>query len=239
MSERILFFTRSLRSSRLDAPNVTPYFSAASRIALSGTVQFPSIRTNRILSGKIVVKGKEVRIKVPADAQNAGLSLVPEDRKQQGVLLKMSIRENTVLSIEKKLSRFTVVSRKKEEEITWEYFKKLKTKAPNIEFIVGNLSGGNQQKVAIAKSLAAGADIIILDEPTRGIDVGAKSEIYQLMRDLTEQGISIIMISSEMGEVIGMSDRILVVRGGSIVGELQREEFDQELILTYASGIKV
>lgn len=194
---------------------------------------------DRVLSGKVLIQGKEVRIKAPADAQNAGLSLVPEDRKQQGVLLKMTIKENTVLSIEKKLSRFTVVSRKKEEKVTREYFDKLRIKAPSIQFIVGNLSGGNQQKVAIAKSLAAGADIIIFDEPTRGIDVGAKSEIYQLMRDLTEQGISIIMISSEMGEVIGMSDRILVVREGSIVGELQREEFSQERILTYASGINV
>ena len=190
-------------------------------------------------AGKVVIKGSEVKIKAPADAQSAGLSLVPEDRKQQGVLLKMSIRENSVLSIEKKLSKFGVVSRKKENAVTNEYFKKLRIKAPNIQFVVGNLSGGNQQKVAIAKSLAAGADIIIFDEPTRGIDVGAKSEIYQLMRDLTEQGISIVMISSEMNEVIGMSDRILVVRDGTIVKELQRDEFDQERILSYASGINV
>ncbi len=191
------------------------------------------------LSGKVFVNGKDAEIKDPWDAQKAGMSLVPEDRKLHGVLLSMSIRDNIALSKTKALSRFGVVDTKKENELAETYFKKLRVRAPNIETKVGQLSGGNQQKAAIARSMAAGAQIIIFDEPTRGIDVGAKREIYLLMRELSEQGISIIMVSSEMDELLGMSDRVLVVREGKIVGELQKEEFDQEKILTLASGVEI
>ena len=132
-----------------------------------------------------------------------------------------------------------MVDAKKEREIGQEYAEKLRIKTPSIDVPAGSMSGGNQQKVAMAKSLAAGCHILILDEPTRGIDVGAKREIYNLMRELSEQGISIIMVSSEMDELLGMSDRVLVVREGQIVGELDRSEFDQEKILILASGAEV
>lgn len=191
------------------------------------------------LAGTIKVDGKEVEISHPKHAVDAGISLVSEDRKLEGVLLSMSIKDNMCLSITKKLSKWMVVSTKKEREVGQEYADKLRVKAPSIFTPAGTLSGGNQQKVAIAKSLAAGTHIIILDEPTRGIDVGAKREIYVLMRELSEQGYSIIMVSSEMEELLGMSDRILVVREGQIVGELMRDEFDQEKILILASGVEV
>jgi ribose transport system ATP-binding protein len=190
-------------------------------------------------SGSVTVADKQVIIRSPSDAMKAGLSLVPEDRKQHGVLLKMRIRNNIVLSITKLLSRFGVVSIKKEKAVSMEYFNKLSVRAPSIETVVENLSGGNQQKVAIAKSLAAGAEIIIFDEPTRGIDVGAKREIYNLMREFSSLGMSIIMISSEMDELLGMSDRLLVIRDGRIVAELDRDDFDQEKILAFASGVSI
>ena len=191
------------------------------------------------LEGDIYVDGKLTKIKTPADAVNAGMSLVSEDRKLEGVLLGMSIKSNIVVSLSKKLSKYTVVDAKKEREIAQEYSDKLRIKTPSIDVPAGSMSGGNQQKVAMAKSLAAGCHILILDEPTRGIDVGAKREIYNLMRELSEQGISIIMVSSEMDELLGMSDRVLVVREGEIVGELDRSEFDQEKILILASGAEV
>ena len=191
------------------------------------------------LEGDIYVDGKLTKIKTPADAVNAGMSLVSEDRKLEGVLLGMSIKSNIVVSLSKKLSKYTVVDSKKEREIAQEYSDKLRIKTPSIDVPAGSMSGGNQQKVAMAKSLAAGCHILILDEPTRGIDVGAKREIYNLMRELSEQGISIIMVSSEMDELLGMSDRVLVVREGEIVGELDRSEFNQEKILILASGAEV
>lgn len=190
-------------------------------------------------AGIITIEGKDIAIKNPEAALKAGLSLVPEDRKLHGVLLNMSIKNNTVLSITKQLSKFGIVSTEKEKSISKDYFQKLRVKAPSIDSTVGNLSGGNQQKVAMAKSLATGAKIIIFDEPTRGIDVMAKREIYGLMRELSAQGISIIMISSEMDELLGMSDRLFVIREGKIVGELEREEFNQEKILVLASGVEV
>lgn len=187
-------------------------------------------------SGDIYIHGKKVDIQKPRDAIAAGISLVPEDRKGQGVSLTMSIRENISLVKLKDLSNVLGVKRHKEHELVDKYIKALSIKTPSMEQLAKNLSGGNQQKVAVAKWLVMESDIIILDEPTRGVDVGAKYEIYTLMNQLVEAGKALIMISSEMPELIGMSDRILVMYQGSIRGELSGEAVTQEHILELASG---
>ena len=177
------------------------------------------------------------RILRPIDAIHHGIALIPEDRKGQGVSLTLSIRENISLVMLHTLQSFLRISRKKERTLVDSYMNALAVKAPSMEQLTKNLSGGNQQKVVVAKWLATNADIIILDEPTRGIDIGAKYEIYLIMNRLVKEGKSIIMISSEMPELIGMSDRIIVMHQGSVSGELTKEEVSQERILEMASGM--
>lgn len=186
--------------------------------------------------GQVYVEGNPVQIKSPAQGIRAGIGMIPEDRKRHGCLLTRSIRVNTTLSCIRQISKFGFVNAKKEKRITENYIEYLKTKTPGMEQMVGNLSGGNQQKVVIAKTLASDCKVIIFDEPTRGIDVGAKQEIYKLIAKLAEEGKAIIMISSEMEELIGMSDRILVLHEGQVSGELTREDFSQAKILDLASG---
>lgn len=193
---------------------------------------------DRVTAGTVRINGKQTRISSPTKALDAGIGLIPEDRKGQGVLLGMSVRQNVTFSSLKQTMSGPFVNNKKDITIANEYIQKLRIKTPSVNQLVKNLSGGNQQKVVLAKALATQCDIIIFDEPTRGIDVGAKQEIYQLMRKLVdEEGKSVIMVSSEMPELIGMSDRILVMRHGKIAGEIQRDDFSQELILEYASGL--
>ena len=187
-------------------------------------------------SGSMRLDGKPFRPRHPKDAIAHRIALVPEDRKRQGVLVKMSIRENVTMASLKSISTRSVINRTKEREAVDKYRQSLRIKMYDYEQLVNNLSGGNQQKIALAKWLATNADIIILDEPTRGIDVGAKQEIYLLMRELNREGKTLIVISSEMPELMGMSDRIVVLCEGRITGELQPEEFDQEKIMAYASG---
>lgn len=191
----------------------------------------------RMTSGQIWVKGKKVHIGSPKQAIALGIGYIPEDRKNEGCFLDFPVDWNISISSLPGMSRGPVLSEKKVEEISEEYIDVLRIKTPSRRQYVKNLSGGNQQKVVVAKTLVAKTDIIIFDEPTRGIDVGAKQEIYQLMNDLIAQGVSIIMISSEMEELMGMSDRILVMNEGRITGELQKEEFAQTRILEMASGI--
>ena len=190
-------------------------------------------------SGEVYIHGKKVEINCPQDAIENGISLVPEDRKGQGVSLTMTIRENVSLVKLKDLQGLMRISRAKETKLVQEYIDSLSIKTPSMEQLAKNLSGGNQQKVAVAKWLATQSDIIILDEPTRGIDVGAKYEIYLLMNELVNMGKSLIMISSEMPELIGMSDRILVMYQGELMGELKVDEVSQENILKLASGIRL
>ena len=190
-----------------------------------------------IESGDILVKGKKVHIKSPGQAVAAGIAYVPEDRKQHGVLIDLSVRENITLPILKNLSRCLFLKKGEERSVLNQYKDSLKIKTPSFDQKVKNLSGGNQQKVVLSKWLASGADILIFDEPTRGIDVGAKHEIYQLMDRLVQEGKSIIMVSSEMEELLGMSDRIVVLHEGSLAGSIEnRDEFSQEKIMAYASG---
>ena len=162
----------------------------------------------------MVLDGNEIRIHSPKDALKAGIGMIPEDRKRHGVFLSQSLLWNISISILKSISRGTVVDKKKENNLAEKYRKALDIRTPSMEQLAGNLSGGNQQKVVIAKTLAVGTKVIIFDEPTRGIDVGAKAEIYKLMNQLVEEGHSIIMISSEMDELIGMSDRLVVLCEG-------------------------
>ncbi len=188
-------------------------------------------------SGEIHLHGKKVTYNSPRQAIDLGIGLIPEDRKQEGAFLNFSIRWNIPVMTLPGISKFMVVDQKKASEIADEYTKRLRIKTPGLDQYVRNLSGGNQQKVVVAKTLAAHTEIIIFDEPTRGIDVGAKQEIYALMNELVEQGISIIMISSEMEELFGMSDRILVLYEGRITGEVQKDGFNQNTVLELASGL--
>jgi ribose transport system ATP-binding protein len=165
-----------------------------------------------------------------------GMALVPENRKEQGLVLTQSVRRNTSLVILDRLCDFLLLNEKREYEVVRQQVREMKIRTPSLEQEVGYLSGGNQQKVALAKWLCSAPQLIIMDEPTRGIDVGAKAEIYHLMRQLADQGTSIIMISSELPEIIGMSDRILVMSRGQIAGELSRDEASEEKILTLAIG---
>ena len=187
-------------------------------------------------SGTIEVMGHPVKIRSPQDAIRYGIGLVTEDRKQQGLVLGMAVRENTTLSNLDALTSFGFIRRKEEREVAEKYKSDLSIKTPTIEQAVQNLSGGNQQKVVLAKWLYTGSKILIFDEPTRGIDVGAKSEIYKLMNELAANGTAIIMISSELPEILGMSDRILVMHEGAIAGELSREDATQEKIMHLATG---
>ena len=183
-------------------------------------------------SGTLKIDGKEVKMqKSEADAIRHKIAYVTEDRKGNGLVLSQSIRVNTSLANLDDISTNTVIDQDKEYAVAEEYRGKLKIKTPSVEQLVGNLSGGNQQKVLLAKWMFAGPDIMILDEPTRGIDVGAKYEIYCIINDLAAAGKSVIMISSELPEVLGMSDRIYIMNEGKIVGEMKAEEATQENIM--------
>jgi len=186
--------------------------------------------------GKIYLFGKEIRDVSVSDMVEKGVSLIPEDRKNQGLALILSVAENVVIASLKRLFPRTYVSKRKESEVVLKYVEQLRIATPNMSRIAQFLSGGNQQKLVVAKWLCTKAKIFIFDEPTRGIDVGAKSEIYALMANLVKEGAAILMISSELSEVIGMSDRIYVMREGRIVSELSRAEATQERIIEYAMG---
>ena len=188
-------------------------------------------------SGQIIFKGKEINPKSPREAIDLGIALVPEDRKRHGALLGTSIKHNINMPIYERISKASVIDSKTENETAKKYEKEMRIKTPSLDQLVKNLSGGNQQKVILEKWLAADAELIIFDEPTRGIDVGAKYEIYKLINELVEQGRSVLMISSEMEELMGMSDRIIVLAEHEITGELQKEEFNADRIMAFASAI--
>lgn len=187
--------------------------------------------------GQIFLHGKEVHIKNSADAIKNKMALITEDRKQTGLNLIVSVKENIASVSIGKLSTHGIVNDKKINEVSEKYIRELKIKTPDGNAIVGNLSGGNQQKVVLAKWLLDEPDIIIFDEPTRGIDIGAKRDVYLLINNLAKEGKAVIVISSEMAEVMGICDRILVMAEGRINGEVRREEFSQEVIMGYASNI--
>jgi ribose transport system ATP-binding protein len=191
---------------------------------------------DRLSSGEILVDGESVKIGSPADAVKYGIGWVPEDRKQHGLILRMDVKENTTMPILQRISNMlAAVQTKKEREIAGRYVEALSIVTPSLSQAVNNLSGGNQQKVVLAKWLSSEPKALIMDEPTRGVDVGAKAEVHALMSRLAQQGMGILMISSEMPEIIGMSDRVIVMCQGRVTGEFDRDEMSQEEIMTCAT----
>lgn len=185
--------------------------------------------------GDVYVKGEKVNITSPVEAMKYGIALVPEDRKMEGLYKVQSVRYNSTIEVLSDFIHGVTVDGNKERAITQKYIDLMSTKTPSQEQVIGNLSGGNQQKVMIGRWLATNPEILILDEPTRGVDVGAKSEIYAIMNELVKKGISIIMISSELPEIINMSDRIYVMAEGRVAGCLSHEEVTQESIMQLAA----
>jgi len=187
-------------------------------------------------AGRLFLDGKPVSVHSPREAIRHGIGLLTEDRKGQGLILGMTIRENTTLANLRALVRGPFIDRRKENQIAHDYVRELQIKTPSIEQSAQNLSGGNQQKVVLAKWLFTNSKVLIFDEPTRGIDVGAKVEIYRLMNNLARQGVAILMISSELPEILGMCDRILVMHEGKLAGELTKADATQESIMRLATG---
>jgi len=213
-------------------------------VALTGLVGSGRTELARVIfgadkpdSGEVYLQGQRIFIKSPFDAIRNGISLLAEDRKQHGLVLDMTVRENITLAGLSNLARFGgIVKRKIENQIADKYIRELRIRTPSREGITKNLSGGNQQKVVLSKWLFTDAKIVIFDEPTRGIDVGAKVEIYNLINELAERGVGILVMSSELPEVLGMSDRILVMREGRIGAELKTAEATQTMIMSHAVG---
>ncbi len=193
--------------------------------------------TDKKDSGEILIDGQKININSPESAVKAGICLVPEDRTTQGLVLKLSVLENIIMSTLKNYSNsIGLMNSKKIEQIAHKYIKALTIRTHHLKQKVMYLSGGNQQKIVLSKWLASQPKILILDEPTRGIDVGAKAEIYNLICELANLGMGIIMISSELPEILGICDRIAVMHEGKLVKILERMEATQEIIMTYASG---
>ena len=186
--------------------------------------------------GIVKLNGKELVIKHPLDAIKAGLAFITEDRKDKGLVINASIRENIALTNINSISSKGVISKTRETELVNKLMKKLHVRAAGMNQEVKRLSGGNQQKVVIAKWIGINPKVLLLDEPTRGVDIGAKKEIYSIMNELSENGVAIIMVSSELPEVLGVSDRIMVIHEGKVTGVLNREEADQEKIMVAATG---
>jgi L-arabinose transport system ATP-binding protein len=184
--------------------------------------------------GRVLVDGREVHIRQPSDAIAAGIGFTPEDRKREGLVQVRSVLENVSLAILSRLSRFHFVQRRRERTIVSDYVQRLRVRTPSLEQEVGKLSGGNQQKVVLARWLAARPKILILDEPTRGIDVGAKAEIYRLVDDLANEGLAILLISSELPEILGLADRIYVMQNGRVTGEIPGEGATEQQVLGLA-----
>lgn len=204
----------------------------AGRTALAETL----FGIRRATAGQIRLGGETARIRSPQDAIKAGLGFVPEDRKQQGLFLNMAVRENIVMSGMGQVTQWGFVRPAQANEVAGALVKKLDVRTPGLRQLVRNLSGGNQQKVVIARWLLLKPRVLILDEPTRGVDVGAKAEIHALMRQLAADGVAVLMISSELPEVLGVSDRVLVMHEGRVTGEFSRDEATQDKIMRAATG---
>lgn len=189
-------------------------------------------------TGRVFVRRKEIEIGSVSDALRSGIGLLPEDRKRLALVLTMNCRENTSLATLRRVTSFGFVNRKKERAIVQRYAERLRVKTPTMDAPIAGLSGGNQQKIALAKWLARECGILIVDEPTRGIDVGAKAEIHQLLDELAMNGLGIVVISSELPEVMNLSRRILVMREGKLSGEVKREEFSQAGLMRLMAGLQ-
>jgi L-arabinose transport system ATP-binding protein len=202
----------------------------AGRSELAHTIVGSEPRT----AGDIRVAGRSVRIRSPRDAIRAGIGFVPEERKAQALLMERSVRDNISLAVLRRISRAHIVRRAEERRIAAEFVRRLNVRTPSLEDVVANLSGGNQQKVVLARWLASRPRALILDEPTRGVDVGAKAEIYDAIDSLAADGLAIVVISSELPEILALSDRVLVMQSGRIAGELPRQDATEQRILELA-----
>jgi ABC-type sugar transport system ATPase subunit len=190
---------------------------------------------SRMDKGEVLLNGKKIRARSPVEMIKSGIGLVPEGRKTQGLFLRMKVKENISMANLPHLCKFNIINRKKEVQVAQEYVQKLRVKTTHIDQEVQYLSGGNQQKTIIARWLLNKPKVLFLDEPTHGVDVGAKTEIYEIINELASQGVGIILISSELPEVLTLADRILVMSNGVITGELCKEDANQEIIMTYAT----
>jgi ribose transport system ATP-binding protein len=188
-------------------------------------------------SGKVIYFGKESNFKNPKDAIKNGFGLLPEDRKDQGLLVEQSIRVNSTLASMRKIKKLDIINHKRERNYVEKLLSSISTKYGSMEDNANSLSGGNQQKIALAKWLSADCKCIVFDEPTRGVDIGAKTEIYKIINRLAEEGVGIIMISSEMTEIIGMCDRAIVMRQGSVAGEVKKSELSENNLIKLAMGV--
>lgn len=234
---------RNARSSRYPAQSVSFDAARGEILGFAGLVGAGRSEIMKALTGldpggaaEVSLGGEQLTIRTPRDAIRHGIYLVPEDRRGEGLVVEMTVRENITLPDLPKYARGGLIQRRLEERVSIEQVESLRVKTPTIEAQIRNLSGGNQQKVVIGKWLAMGPKVLILDEPTRGIDVGAKSEIYKLMRTLAENGAVILMISSDMEEVLNVSDRIAVMHEGKITGVLERTSCNEENIMQLATG---
>lgn len=221
--------------------NVSFYVNAGEVVGFSGLVGAGRSELAKVIfgeypkeSGEIFLEGEETAIRRPDQAISKGIGFAPEDRKREGLILMRSVLENASMAILRQLSRFHFVRKSLERNVVSGYVEKLQVRTPSLEQEVGKLSGGNQQKVVLSRWLAAKPKVLILDEPTRGIDIGAKAEIYRLIDDLANQGLGIMFISSEMPEILGLSDRIYVMQNGRITGELDGKSATEESILELA-----
>jgi ribose transport system ATP-binding protein len=237
------FKVRNARSSRYPAKTVEFDATRGEILGFAGLVGAGRSEIVKAMVGldqggeaEVTIGDEKVFIHRPADAIGHGIYLVPEDRRGEGLITAMTVRENTTLPSLERYSTFNLISQERERKVTEEQIKSLKIKTPGGEALVLNLSGGNQQKVVLGKWLSMSPKVMILDEPTRGIDVGAKAEIYRLMRELADRGGVILMISSDMEEVLNVSDRIAVMHEGKITGVLEREHCNEENVMNLAVG---
>jgi len=192
---------------------------------------------DHVSRGDICLRGQRVRVDTPAEAISLGIGLVPEDRKRQGLVPQESALHNLSLAILRRLSRLGWLRRREERSVAQEFFDRLRVRAPSLDAVVAGLSGGNQQKIVLARWLAARANVLILDEPTRGVDVGAKAEIHALIGELAARGSAILLISSELPEILTLATRIIVLRAGRLVGEVTREQATQDRLLRLMAGL--
>jgi ABC-type sugar transport system ATPase subunit len=192
---------------------------------------------DQAVTGRIELAGRSLPLRSVAAALSAGVGLLPEDRKRQGLVLGLNCRENASLAVLPELSRFGWMQREPERLLAQRHLDRLRARTPSLETPVANLSGGNQQKIALAKWLARSSDLLLVDEPTRGIDVGAKAEIYQLLDDLACEGKALLVVSSDLPELIFLCRRILVMREGRLVGEVKRPDFSEAVLLRLMAGL--
>lgn len=241
-SSDICFSIKNLRTERLK--DITFDVRRGEILGLFGLMGCGTTEIARAIFGadkhnvdKMILNNKSIVVNTPWAAKREGIAYIPADRKQEGLMLIHTVATNATITVFDKIKKNKLINTKKEKKLVENWVEKLAIKTPSINTIINNLSGGNQQKVVLAKWLSIEPQLLILNEPTRGIDVGAKTEIYKLINKLCEQGIGIIMISSDLPEVMGMADRVAVIHEGTVAGIMEKSYFTQDEILAKAIGV--